>query len=187
MLLGIQGSGKGTQAKRIAAEYEVPHIATGDLLRGAIAARTSLGVQVEEILERGDLVPDKTMIHLIREQLERADEGFVLDGFPRTMEQADALDEMLDEEGKPLTIVFELQVPDEVARVRLRQRAIDEGRADDTPDVIDHRIELYHRETEPIVQHYRLRGNLVGVHGTGTVDEVFAEIQRALQQVEDRV
>jgi adenylate kinase len=127
------------------------------------------------------------MTELIRNQLERADEGFVLDGFPRTMEQADALDEMLDEEGKPLTVVFELQVPDEVARVRLRQRAIDEGRADDTPDVIDHRIELYHRETEPIVQYYRLRGNLVGVHGTGTVDEVFAEIQRALQQVEDRV
>ena len=127
------------------------------------------------------------MIHLIRSQLERADAGFVLDGFPRTMEQADALDEMLDEEGKPLTIVFELQVPDEVARVRLRQRAIDEGRADDTPEVIDHRIQLYHRETEPIVQHYRLRGNLVGVHGTGTVGEVFAEIQRALQQVEDRV
>jgi adenylate kinase len=187
LLLGIQGSGKGTQAKRIAAEYEVPHIATGDLLRCAIAARTPLGVQVEEILERGDLVPDEAMIQLIRGQLERADEGFVLDGFPRTMEQADALDEMLDEEGKPLTIVFELQVPDEVARLRLRQRAIDEGRADDTPEVIDHRIRLYHRETEPIVQHYRLRGNLVGVHGTGTVDEVFAEIQRALQQVEDRV
>ena len=98
LLLGIQGSGKGTQAKRIAAEYEIPHIATGDLLRGAIAARTPLGVQVEEILERGDLVPDETMIHLIRGQLERADAGFVLDGFPRTMEQADALDEMLDED-----------------------------------------------------------------------------------------
>jgi adenylate kinase len=132
-------------------------------------------------------VPDETMIELIREQLSRAEEGFVLDGFPRTMAQADALDEMLDEEGKPLTIVFELQVPDDVARERLIERAEDEGRSDDTPEVIENRIATYHRETVPIVQHYRLRGNLVGIHGTGTVDAVFAEIQRALQQVEDPV
>ena len=187
LLLGIQGSGKGTQAKRIAAEYEIPHIATGDLLRAAIADGTPLGREVKGILDRGDLVPDETMIELIREHLSQADQGFVLDGFPRTMAQADALDEMLDEEGKPLTVVFELQVPDDVARRRLLKRAGDEGRSDDTPEVIENRIATYHRETEPIVQHYRLRGNLGGVHGTGTVDEVFAEIQRALDQVEDRV
>jgi adenylate kinase len=187
LLLGIQGSGKGTQAKRIAAEYDLRHVATGDILREAIAERNALGEQVREFLDRGDLVPDETMIELIRGELSSAEDGFVLDGFPRTMAQADALDEMLDEEGKPLTIVFELQVPDEVARQRMLKRAADEGRSDDTSDVIDRRIELYHRETEPIVQHYRLRGNLVGVHGTGTVDEVFAEIQRALDQVEDRV
>ena len=187
LLLGIQGSGKGTQAKRIAAEYDLAHIATGDILREAIAEGNTLGEQVRAILDRGDLVPDETMIELIRGELTRADDGFVLDGFPRTMAQADALDEMLDEEEKPLTIVFELQVPDEVARDRLLKRAADEGRSDDTSDVIDRRIALYHRETEPIVQHYRLRGNLVGVHGTGTVDEVFAEIQRALEQIEGRV
>jgi adenylate kinase len=185
LLLGIQGSGKGTQAKRIAAEYDIPHIATGEILRQAIADGTPLGRRVREILERGDLVPDETMIDLIRERLAQAF-GFVLDGFPRTMAQADALDEMLDQIGKPLTIVFELQVPDDVARERMSKRAADEGRSDDTPDVIDRRIELYHRETEPIVQHYRLRGNLVGIHGTGTVDQVFSEIQEALEQAAQR-
>jgi adenylate kinase len=180
LLLGIQGSGKGTQAKRIAAEYDIPHIATGEILRQAIADGSPLGREVKEILERGNLVPDETMIGLIRDRLAQTD-GFVLDGFPRTMAQADALDEMLDEIGKPLTIVFELQVPDDVARKRLLERAAEEGRTDDTPEAIENRIATYHRETEPIVQHYRLRGNLVGIHGTGTVDEVFREIQDALE------
>ncbi len=102
------------------------------------------------------------------------------------MAQADALDDMLAEVGKPLTIVFELQVPDEVARERMAKRAQEEGRRDDTPEVIDRRIQLYHDETEPIVQHYRLLGNLVGIHGTGTIDEVFAEIQEALEQAAQR-
>lgn len=188
LLLGIQGSGKGTQAKRIAAEYGIPHIATGDMLRAAIAAGTPLGREVESILARGDLVPDETMVSLIRHRLAQpdAEDGFVLDGFPRTMAQADALDEMLTEIGRPLTIVFELQVPDEVARARMTKRAQEEGRIDDTPEVIDRRIELYHRETAPIVQHYRLRGNLVGIHGTGTMTEVFAEIQDALEQAATR-
>jgi adenylate kinase len=188
LLLGIQGSGKGTQAKRIASEYGIPHIATGDMLRAAIAQRTVLGRQVEGILERGELVPDATMVALIRERLSERDalDGFVLDGFPRTMTQADALDEMLSEIARPLTIVFELQVPDDVARGRMAKRAQEEARPDDTPEVIDRRIDLYHRETEPIVQHYRARGNLIGIHGTGTMDQVFAEIQEALEQARRR-
>ena len=184
LLLGIQGSGKGTQAKRIAAEYDVPHIATGEILRKEIADRTPLGREVKDVLDRGDLVSDETMVAIIRSRLAQADadNGFVLDGFPRTMAQADALDDMLAEIGKPLTIVFELQVPDDVARQRMRKRAREEGRSDDTDEAIERRLELYHRETEPIVQHYRVRGNLVGIHGVGTVDEVFAEIQDALEQ-----
>jgi adenylate kinase len=136
---------------------------------------------VQAILERGALVPDETMIGMIRDQLAEAPDGFVLDGFPRTMAQAEALDEMLGEIGRPLTIVFELQVPDDVARARIAKRAAEEGRTDDTPEAIDKRIETYHRETEPIVSHYRAHGNLVGIHGTGTVDEVFAEVQQALE------
>jgi adenylate kinase len=181
LLLGIQGSGKGTQAKRIAAEYGIPHISTGEILRDE---NTELGRQSKAILDRGELVPDQTMIEVIRSRLSQADtaNGFVLDGFPRTMAQADALDELLDELGKPLSIVFELQVPDEVARQRLLRRAQEEGRSDDSPEAIDRRIDLYHRETEPIVAHYRGRGNLVGIHGTGTVEQVFAEIADALEQ-----
>ena len=182
LLLGIQGSGKGTQAKRIAAAYGIPHVATGDILRAAIAERTPLGRRVEGILARGDLVPDETMVELIREQLAGVNDGFVLDGFPRTMAQAEALNEMLADIGRPLDIVFELQVPDHVARERMAKRAVEEGRVDDTPEVIDNRIALYHRETEPITEYYRAHGNLVGINGTGTVDEVFAQIQDALEQ-----
>jgi adenylate kinase len=188
LLLGIQGSGKGTQAKRIASEYGIPHIATGDMLREAVAAGSPLGREVEGYLTRGELVPDETVIELIRERLSQPDAagGFVLDGFPRTMAQSDALDEMLREIGRPLSVVFELQVTDDVARERMAKRAVEEGRRDDTPEVIDRRIELYHQETEPIVQHYRLLGNLVGIHGTGTMDQVFKEIQDALEQADSR-
>jgi adenylate kinase len=187
-LLGPQGSGKGTQAKRIATEYGIPHIATGDILREAIAEGTALGQRVKPILESGQLVPDELMIELIRERLEQddADGGFVLDGFPRTMAQADALDAMLDEIGKVLSIVFEFQLSDDEARERLLRRAELEGRADDTPEVIEQRLALYHDQTEPLVGHYRLRGNLVGIHAGRSIDEVFAEVQEALEQVAAR-
>jgi adenylate kinase len=122
------------------------------------------------------------MVELIRKQLAGVNDGFVLDGFPRTMAQAEALNEMLADIGRPLDIVFELQVSDEVARERMAKRAVEEGRVDDTPEVIDNRITLYHRETEPITEYYRAHGNLVGINGTGTVNEVFAQIQAALEQ-----
>jgi adenylate kinase len=184
LLLGVQGSGKGTQAKRIASDYGLAHIATGDILRSAIAEGTEMGARVQPILERGDLVPDDLMIELIRARLQADDarEGFILDGFPRTMAQAEALDTMLAELERPLSVVFELQVPDEVAAERLRRRAELEGRADDTPEAIRNRIDLYHQETEPLVSHYRLAGNLVGIHGDRPENEVFAEIQVALDQ-----
>lgn len=185
LLLGPQGSGKGTQAKRIAAEYGIPHIATGDMLRAAIGAGTPLGLRVKPILDSGRLVPDDVMIDLIRARLDDDDaqDGFVLDGFPRTMPQADALDAMLREIGRELTIVFELQVSDQICIERLLKRAHEEGRPDDTPEAIATRLELYHRDTEPLVEHYRVQGILVGIHGDGTPNEVFAEIQQALEQV----
>ena len=188
LLLGPQGSGKGTQAKRIEAEYGIPHIATGDMLRAAIEEGTELGERVKPILESGQLVPDELMIDLIRERLGQpdAERGFILDGFPRTSPQADALDEMLDDIGRRLSIVFEFQLPDDIARERLVRRAELEGRPDDTPDVIDRRLELYHELTEPLVEHYRLQGNLIGIHGDRPVNEVFAEIQQALEQAAAR-
>ena len=184
LLLGVQGSGKGTQAKRIASEYGLAHIATGDILRRAMADGSELGRRVRPIYDRGDLVPDDLMIELIRERLQAPDthDGFILDGFPRTMPQAEALDTMLSEIERPLSVVFELQVPDQVAIERLTRRAGEEGRPDDTPEAIAKRIDLYHRETEPLVSHYRLAGNLVGIHGDRPENEVFAEIQQALDQ-----
>jgi adenylate kinase len=185
LLLGPQGAGKGTQAKRIAAEYGIPHIASGDMLRDAIAAGTELGRLVQPVYDRGDLVPDELMIGLIRERLSQPDagEGFVLDGFPRTMAQADALDAMLHEIGRELDIVFELQLPDDVAFERLLKRARDEGRTDDTPAVIRKRLANYHELTAPLVGYYRAKGNLVGIHADRPINDVFAEIQDALDQV----
>jgi adenylate kinase len=185
LILGPQGSGKGTQAKRISEGYGVPHVATGDILREAVANGSELGAQVRPILERGDLVPDDLMVGLIRERL-ADEESFVLDGFPRTMAQAEALDSMLDEIGKPLDAVILLQVSDEVATQRLRERAAQEGRADDSPEAIANRLRLYHELTELVVDRYQLAGIEVIVEGEQTVDEVFAAIQDALEAVAAR-
>ena len=185
LILGPQGSGKGTQAKQIAAAYGVPHVATGDILREAVANGSELGAQVRPILERGDLVPDDLMVGLIRERLSD-EESFVLDGFPRTMAQAEALDSMLDEIGKPLDAVILLQVSDDVATARLRERAAQEGRADDSPEAIANRLRLYHELTELVVDRYQLAGIEVIVDGEQTVDAVFAAIQDALEAVTAR-
>jgi adenylate kinase len=185
LLLGPQGAGKGTQANRISAEYGIPHIATGDMLRAAIAEQTELGRQVEPIVNAGELVSDELMIELIRERLARDDteQGFILDGFPRTIPQAEALDTMFAEIGRSFSIVFALQIPDEVAFERLRRRAELEGRADDTDEGIRRRLDSYHRETEPLIEYYRARNKLVPIHGDRSENEVFAEIQQALEQV----
>ncbi|TML35934.1 MAG: adenylate kinase [Actinobacteria bacterium] len=185
LLLGPQGAGKGTQGKLISGENGIPHIATGDILRAAMAAGTELGRKVKPIYDAGGLVPDDIMIELIRERLcaDDAANGFVLDGFPRTAVQAEALDEMLDEIGRPLSVVLEFQLPEEVSIERLTLRAQEEGRADDTPESIRNRLRLYHEQTEPLIEHYRARGNLVGVPANRPIEEVFEEIQRALEQV----
>jgi len=182
LILGPQGSGKGTQAKRIATADCVPHVATGDIFRAAVSDGSELGVQVAPILESGGLVPDNLTIELIRERLADED-GFVLDGFPRTVPQAEALDAMLDEIGKPLDVVILLQVSDEVATSRLQARAEAEGRADDSPDAIRNRLRLYHELTEPVVERYRDEGTLVVVGGDRAIDEVAATIEEALAQV----
>lgn len=185
LLLGPQGAGKGTQAKRIAADYGIPHIASGEILRAEMAAGTELGDRVKEIYDRGDLVSDDLMIELVRNRLELPDteNGFILDGFPRTTVQAEALDSILSDIGRSFSVVFALQIPDEVAFERLRKRAELEGRADDTDEAIQRRLDNYHRETEPLIEYYRTRGNLVPIHGDRKENEVFSEIQRALEQV----
>ena len=185
LLLGPQGAGKGTQAKRISAEYEIPHIASGEILRAEMQAGTELGLRVKDVYDRGDLVSDDLVIELIRTRLGQADAdaGFILDGFPRTTVQAEALDQMFSDIGRSFSVVFALQIPDGVAFERLHRRAELEGRADDTDDAIRRRLENYHRETEPLIEYYRVRGNLVPIHGDRTENEVFSEIQSALEQV----
>jgi len=182
LILGPQGSGKGTQAKRIAAAYGLPHVATGDIFRAAVADGSELGAQVRPILENGDLVPDALTIDLIRERLAEED-AFVLDGFPRTVAQADALDAMLEEIGKPLDAVILLRVSDEVATARLEARARAEGRADDSPEAIRNRLRLYHELTELVVDRYQAAGIEVIVDGEQTMDDVFAAVQDALAGV----
>jgi len=185
--LGPQGAGKGTQAKRIAAEYSIPHISTGDMFRAAIAAGTELGKQVEPLLANGKLVPDEITIALIRERLAEPDaaEGFVLDGYPRSAAQAEALDELLKELGLRLDAILFFDLPDGVAIERMLKRAGEEDRPDDTPEVIAERLRTYHEQTEPIVEHYRVTGRLVPLHADRSVEEVWTEIQDALERVED--
>lgn len=184
LLLGPQGSGKGTQAKLIAKTYGIPQVATGDMIREIKELDTPLGLRVKEIYDRGELVDDATIVELIESRLDRGDTipGFILDGFPRNIAQAEALDELLHRLGRDLDVVFELQIPDrEVLIERIAGRAVEEGRSDDTPDAIRKRLEIYDRETAPLVEHYRAtRGNVVGLHADGSVDEVFAEIRSVL-------
>jgi adenylate kinase len=186
LVLGPQGAGKGTQAKRIGAEYELPHVSTGDMFRAAIAAQTELGKRVQPILASGALVPDDVTVSLIRERLGEPDaaEGFVLDGFPRNTAQAEALDEMLREIGRSLDAILFFDLPDDVATERMLRRAEEENRPDDTPDVIARRLEIYHSETEPIVEYYRATGKLVPLHAERPIEQVWVEIASALRGLE---
>jgi adenylate kinase len=187
LVLGPQGAGKGTQAKRIADEYSLPHISTGDMFRSAIAAQTELGKQVEPLLAAGRLVPDDVTVELIRERLggDDAADGFVLDGFPRTVAQAQSFDELLKELGLRLDAILFFDLPDDVATERLLKRGGEDSRVDDTPEVIAQRLRTYHEQTEPIVEHYRVTGRLVPLHADRSIDEVWSEIQDALERVED--
>jgi adenylate kinase len=188
ILLGPPGAGKGTQAKRVAADAGIPHIATGDIIRVIRGEDTELGREVKAVYDRGDLVSDELMIELIRDRLCQPDTeaGFVLDGFPRTLRQAEALDRLLDELDRALSVVLHFQVRDDVAVGRIRGRAMAENRSDDTADVIQHRIDVFHEQTEPVVEHYRTRGILVGIHADRSVNEVFGEVQEALESAAAR-
>ena len=185
LVLGPQGAGKGTQAARISAEYGIPHIATGEMFRAEQAAGTAFGRRVGEIMARGELVPDSLTVAMIENRLAQPDagDGFVLDGFPRNLAQAEALDTMLGGIGRGLDAILFFDVPDSIGMERALRRAELEGRADDTREVIERRLRIYHDETEPIVEHYRATGKLVPLHAERPVEEVWSEIGTALEQV----
>jgi adenylate kinase len=181
LILGPQGSGKGTQAKRISAEYGLPHISTGEILRDNVDRGTALGERVKPILEAGELVSDDLMVELIEDRLSRGDTtpGFVLDGFPRTLVQA----EMLERIGRPIDAVLVLELDEQQAIERMLKRAQDERRSDDTAEAIRTRLANYRENTAPLVEWYRARDKVVPVNGGGTVDEVFGQIREALDYV----
>ncbi|MGN2251419.1 adenylate kinase [Frateuria sp. GZRe14] len=183
VLLGAPGSGKGTQAARLKADLNVPHISTGDMLRAAVAAGTPLGVKAKAVMDAGQLVSDDILLGMLEERLAQDDarNGFILDGYPRNLAQADALDHLLSRIGQPLDAVVKLEVPNEaiVGRCQIRFQA--ENRADDNPDTVRKRLGVYAEQTAPVADFYAKRGKLQVVDGVGELDEVTARIKRALE------
>jgi adenylate kinase len=178
VLLGAPGSGKGTQATRLREHLQVPHISTGDLLRAAVKAGTELGRQAKAVMESGGLVSDEIVLGMLEERLTAGDtgNGFVLDGYPRNLSQANALDALLGRLGQPVDIAVQLDVDTELLITRLAGRAQAEGRADDSPDAVRHRLQVYNDATAPVVDFYRNTGRLACVDGVGGMEEVFQRI-----------
>nr|WP_211321827.1 adenylate kinase [Thermovibrio guaymasensis] len=179
VFLGPPGAGKGTQAVRIAEKYNVPHISTGDILRAAVKEGTELGQLAKSYMDRGELVPDEVIIGIIRERLSQPDireRGFILDGFPRTLKQAEALDQLLSELNMPLDRVIYLNVDDEEIVKRLLAR----GRADDTEEVIRNRLKVYREQTAPLIDYYAEKCLLAEIYGVGEIDEITKKIEEAL-------
>ena len=186
VFLGPPGSGKGTQAKLLGKRLSVPAISTGEILRDAVREGTPLGLKARAVMEAGDLVSDELMIGLIQERLSRPDaqNGFILDGFPRTVAQAEALEKLLAGNGKRLSAVINLLVPESTIVDRLRRRSAQEQRADDRPETIHERLRVYRERTEPLTDYYRQRQSLVDVDGVGSLEEVGDRIEGALEKVE---
>ncbi len=184
IFFGPPGAGKGTQAKLIAKEYDFVHISTGDILRNAIAEQTDLGKQAQKYVEKGELVPDSLIIDLIRSVLEKNfnAKGFIFDGFPRTIPQAQAFDDMLSQLNWEITAVIDLEVTDQEIMARLLRRAEIEGRTDDTPQVIEHRLQVYRQNTEPLIDYYLQQGKLYKVNGLGTIEEVNERIKQIINK-----
>lgn len=184
VLLGAPGSGKGTQAALLKDHYAIPHISTGVLLREAVANETPLGQQAKAIIERGELVPDDVMLNLIRERLGQDDVkgGFILDGYPRNLAQAVALDVVLGELDQPVEEAVLIEVNEDMVVDRIAKRAAEEGRSDDTEEVVRKRMRVYEEKTAPVAGHYEHNGLLTRVLGEGTIEEVLERIKGALQQ-----
>jgi len=182
VLLGAPGSGKGTQAARLAAWGDVPNISTGEMLRQAVGEGSELGRRVRDIMAAGELVDDATMADVVRERLAAPDaaQGFVLDGFPRTLAQVTELDSILEAAGRGLDAVVAIEVPEAVLTQRMLDRKRQDGRDDDKREVIEERLRVYRSKTEPLAEHYRRRGLLRVVDGDREMDAVTESILRAL-------
>ncbi|MCS6980217.1 MAG: adenylate kinase [Flavobacteriales bacterium] len=186
ILFGPPGAGKGTQAEKLARHFHLLHLSTGDIFRREMASGTPLGLEAKRYIEAGKLVPDEVTIAMLRGYLSShpAHEGVILDGFPRTIPQAQALDQLLAEARMPLCRVFSLEVPDEELIARLQNRARTSGRSDDARlEVIQKRLEVYKAETLPLKEYYKNRGLLEEVEGTGAIEEIFSDICARIQKM----
>jgi adenylate kinase len=186
ILLGPPGAGKGTQAKILVDECGIPQLSTGDILRSAIAAKTPMGLAAKEVMDRGDLVSDAIVNGIVSERLDQDDcrKGFILDGFPRTIAQAEALDKMLEDKGQKLDAVVEMKADPDVLISRIIQRSRENGgaRADDNEEVLRNRLAVYRDQTAPLVEYYREQGLLKTVDGMEPVPEVTSAIRRAVHE-----
>lgn len=187
VLLGAPGSGKGTQAALLVEELKLPHISTGALLRSAVKAGTKLGIKAKAVLDRGELVSDDIMLELLEERLSQADSeaGFILDGYPRNLAQARALDELLSRIDQPVDEALQIDVDVEMVIARIARRAAEEGRSDDTEEVVRNRMKVYSDHTAPVVDYYANQGLLSRILGEGTIEEVFQRIKGVLQMRSD--
>ena len=180
ILFGPPGAGKGTQAKKLQNEFNIPQLSTGDIFRSAIKNETPLGVEVKSILDNGELVPDETVVDLVADELskEKYEDGYILDGFPRTVTQAEAFDSFLKENNDSLDAFISLTVPEEELIKRILSRG--EGRSDDTEEKVKTRLEVYRQETKPVLQHYQKQDKVQEIDGLGSIDEIFERIKGAL-------
>jgi adenylate kinase len=180
ILFGPPGAGKGTQAEKIIKHFEIPHLSTGNIFRSNIKNQTELGKKVKSILDAGELVPDETVVALVADELdkEKYEEGVILDGFPRTVRQAEALDEYLSNKGEQIDAFITLKVPEKELVTRILNRG--EGRSDDTPEKIKNRLEVYRKETAPVINHYKDQDVVHEIDGVGDIEEIFERIKEAV-------
>lgn len=181
IIFGPPGAGKGTQADLIKQEYNIPHLSTGEIFRSAIKNETKLGKKVASILDAGELVPDETVVALVKEELQKDKyrDGYILDGFPRTVAQAEAYDEFLVEQGESLYAFILLRVPQEVLIDRILSRG--EGRSDDTEEKVKTRLEVFWNETLPVQEYYQEQGVVEEIDGVGSIEEIFERIKSTLE------
>ena len=180
ILFGPPGAGKGTQAEKMVSQFNIPHLSTGNIFRENIKNETELGKKVKSIMAEGKLVPDDTVVELVVDELskDKYNNGVILDGFPRTVNQAESLDRFFTDHGKEVDAFVTLTVPEDELVSRILSRG--QGRADDTPEKIKTRLQVYHNETEPVLNHYQKKGAVIEIDGIGSIEEIFDRIDSAL-------
>ncbi|MCK9617548.1 MAG: adenylate kinase [Lentimicrobiaceae bacterium] len=185
IIFGAPGAGKGTQSVKIASHYNLVHVSTGDILRNEIKQQSALGAQAKTFMDKGELVPDDLLIAIINSVMMKNQntKGIILDGFPRTKVQAQALDNLLDTRKTPVSAVIALEADEEELIARLLNRALELGRADDKEDVIRQRLEVYNKQTSPLIDYYRLQGKFIPVKGVGSVDEIFDNLCKIINTI----